>query len=228
MIKLAASRHRPYVFGFAIGLLIIGLLLVSALLLSASQYSAVASTVQAIAVIPAIGVAALALISDSRDKRVDRVLDLHKEFTSGDVQAAKGRLSLHLRAHGINGRVRPTSREELTHDPALSKYSSNHNFRPRADLDLILRFFERTNAARIAQTIDAPMLVELIGRHAAWWDLAIVETRDEVPRAPLRELAIWANDFVHSNRSRYSSFRNWGQNRDREFGQLGAGSGDEM
>ena len=92
MPRFSSSRRRLYIFGGIIGLVILGVLLISAALLSASQYAALASTIQAIAVVPAIAIAAIALTADSHDKRVDRVLDFHKEFNSGEVLGATVRL----------------------------------------------------------------------------------------------------------------------------------------
>ena len=215
-------RSRPYVLGCIIGVLILAALLISTSLLSANQYGSLASAIQAAAVIPAIAIAALALTRDSRDKRVDRVLDLHKELHSNDLEEAKARLTAHLRKHGIDGKIRPTSREELRDDPVLSRYDSNSQFSPKADADLLFRFFERADVARLSNSVEAPLLVELIGRAATWWDLAITGVIDEVPRSHLKELAEWSNDFAIDHRHKYSYLQNWGSNRNREFGYIAA------
>jgi hypothetical protein len=55
------------------------------------------------------------------------------------------------------------SRDELRHDPILSIYINTSDFSPRSYILLILRFFERVNAARIATIVDSALLVELIG-----------------------------------------------------------------
>jgi hypothetical protein len=195
-------------------------LIIPATALTASQYSTVASVIQAAAVIPAIVIAALALNRDSRDKRVDRVLELHRELNSGELKEAKRRLTSHLREHGPAGHVRPTTYEELRDDPVMSKYSSEPGCNPRSDASEILRLFERANAARITGIIDEPLFVELICRHATWWNLAIKDSSDldQNPRAHLRELAQWADAFALRHRRRYSYLRNWGQNRRREYG----------
>ena len=192
---VTANQGRSYVLGCVIGVLILAALLTSASLLNANQYGALASTIQAAAVIPAIAIAALALTRDSRDKRVDRVLDLHKELHSSDMEGATVRLAVHLRENGIDGKARPTSREELRDDPVLSKYSSDSQFRPRDDVNLILRYFERADVARVSNTVEGQLLVELIGRSATWWNLAITGTMDEMPRSHLSELANWADNF---------------------------------
>jgi hypothetical protein len=227
MKVVAASRTRPYVLGCVVGVLILAALLISASLLNANQYGALASTIQAVAVIPAIAIAALALTRDSRDTRVDRVLDLHRELNSSDMADAKVRLAAHLRKHGIDGKVRPTSREELRDDPVLSKYGPDSPFNPRVDVDLILNFFERADVARASNTVEPQLLVELIGRSATWWNLAITGIMDEMPRSHFSELADWADDFVLKHQNRYSYLRNWGRNRNREFGYVAAGVDDE-
>lgn len=224
---VAASRGRTYVLGCVIGVLILIALLISASLLNANQYGALASTIQAVAVVPAIAIAALALTRDSRDKRVDRVLDLHKELHSSDMEGATDRLSAHLRKHGIAGKARPTSREELRGDPVLSKYSSDSQFKPGADIALILRFFERADVARVSNTVEPQLLVELIGRSATWWNLAITGIKDEMPLSHLNELADWADHFALKHPNEYPYLRNWGRNRNREFGQFAVGADDE-
>jgi hypothetical protein len=45
-------------------------------------------------------IGALALTSQQHDRRVDRVLELHTVLVSGDVGAARLRLSHHLRSLG--------------------------------------------------------------------------------------------------------------------------------
>lgn len=210
--------RSPYAVGSIIIVVVLSALIIPAALLTTGQYSAVAAAIQAAAVVPAVAIAAISLSRDSRDKRVDRVLDLHREFNFGELKEAKRRLATHLREHGVDGKVRRTTHDELLNDPVMSKYSSIADIRPRSDSTEILRFFERANAARIARIVDEPLFVELICRHAAWWNLAIVDSDDRVPRAPLRELADWANSFALSNQNRYSFLRNWGENRTREFG----------
>jgi hypothetical protein len=225
MTRFTIGQRQSFITVALAGFSVLAVITTLALLLSSSQYNAIASSIQAIAVIPAITIAALALTGDNRGKRVDRVLDFHKEFNSGEIQKATVRLTAHLRDHGVNGRARPMSRDELRHDPALSKYNKSSEYNPRSDILLILRFFERVNAARMARVVDSALLVELIGRHAAWWNMAIQYTDDEPPRVSLRSLTEWADDFASANQGKYSYLRNWGKNLDREFGSLAERSG---
>ena len=120
------------------------------------------------AVIPAIAIAALALTRDSRDKRVDQFLISLRSFIQ-PFEEAKTRLAAHLRRHGVNGKIRPTSREEIGGDPVLSRYDLDSQSSPKNDVDLLLRFFERVDVARTANSVEGPLLVELIGRAATWW-----------------------------------------------------------
>ena len=228
MIKFSSSRRRPYIFGGIIGLVTLGALLISAALLDVNQYAATASTIQAIAVVPAIAIAAIALTTDGHDKRVDRVLDFHKELNSGEILNAAVRLDTHLREHGENGKVRPLTRDELLSDPVLSRYSKERESTPREDARIILRFFERANAARVAQTVDPPLMAELVGRNAGWWNLAITGPFYGVSRAPLRDLANWADQFASENRDRYPYLQQWGQHRNEEFGKAGASTDKEV
>jgi hypothetical protein len=57
MIRFSFSRRPRYIFGGIVGLVTLGALLILAALLNASQYAAMASTIQAIAVVPAIAIA---------------------------------------------------------------------------------------------------------------------------------------------------------------------------
>jgi hypothetical protein len=228
MIRFSFSRHRPYIFGGIIGLVILGVFLISATLLNANQYASMASTIQAIAVVPAIAIAAIALTNDGHDKRVDRVLDFHKELNSGEVLNATVRLATHLREHGQEGKVRPVTRDELIGDSVLSRYSKEQESTPREDAGIILRFFERANAARVAQTVDPPLMAELVGRNAAWWNRAITGPGYGISRAPLRDLANWADKFASENCDKYPYLQQWGEHRYKEFGAVEASSGKEV
>jgi len=216
MIVPAAHRSRLFITYVAIAT-VLAALVSGPLLISADRYFALAAVVQAAAVMPSITIAALAL---TRDERVDRVLDLHRELHAADLESAKARLTVHLKKHGVDGKMRPTSREELATDPLLSRYEPDNGYSPRPDADLLLRFFERADLARIADSVEVPLMVELVGRNATWWNLAFTGRMNEVPRSHLKDLAAWADTFVDDHGSRYPLFENWGCNRLREFGRL--------
>jgi hypothetical protein len=155
-------------------------LAVLARFLDADQYAAFAGAIQALIVVPALIVGVATLLSDRHDRRVDRVLEFHQELVSGELQAARTRLTRHLREHGTGGKPRRVTRDELKSDPALKEYSGTSEFSPTGDFNQILRYFERVDCARLANSVDLPLLAELVGRHAVWLDLAI-EIKPEAP-----------------------------------------------
>src|SRR5271165_5341929 len=104
MTTLQHFVRSTRVFGLTIFSVVLCALIIPAALLSANQYSALAAAIQAAAVVPAVAIAAMSLNRDSRDKRVDRVLDLHREFNSDELRDTKRRLAAHLREHGLDGK----------------------------------------------------------------------------------------------------------------------------
>ena len=212
--------------------MIIGLV---ALNVDENFYSAFAAGIQAAVVIPALAVAALTWLRDSHDRRVDRVYALHQELTTGEVGEARPRLGHFLRSEGIKTLVSvddswlnaPTDpvrrvssgqlRRELAHYPVGT---AEQDTWPRRDLTMVLRFFERANAARQGNAVDEVTFCALIGRHAVWWDIAIAYT-DTTARRPLRELADWANSFEEHRRSwKLPGLENWGTSREKDFPSL--------
>jgi uncharacterized protein (DUF58 family) len=91
-------------------------LIALAIWLGAEWLGAAATAIQAVFIVAALAVAAGTLLSDSRDRRVDRVIALHSELTSGELQEARIRFVNHLRRHGCHGRVRQVYRHELATD----------------------------------------------------------------------------------------------------------------
>jgi hypothetical protein len=75
----AKTRKRIWI---AIGLAILLVLTIPAFWLDNGQYTAVATAVQAFGVVVAFGLATETLITDSRDKKTDRTLDLHAQLVS--------------------------------------------------------------------------------------------------------------------------------------------------
>ncbi|NAS21569.1 hypothetical protein GT755_07705 [Herbidospora sp. NEAU-GS84] len=185
--------------------------------MSAQEFAALAGIIQALAVIPTVAIGAYALLRDSRDRRIDRVLSFHQELMSGEIGAARNRLGTHLRNLGVEGRPLQIKRLDLLKDSKLGRYIDHEEAGPFSDATLLLRYFERANAARSAQSIYAPLFVELVGRHAAWWDMVFEDEGDRVPRAPLAELAAWSNQYAAKKRNVYPYLRNWGTNRTEDF-----------
>ncbi|MDI1464294.1 hypothetical protein QEZ54_25310 [Catellatospora sp. KI3] len=173
---------------------------VLALLLDRDAYGAMTDGVQAVGVVAALGLAAATLLRDNRDRRVDRALALHQELSTGDLWQARQRLVTHLtrldaeqRKEGDPERVRRVTREQLRSDPRASVYADGIGS-PRIDADLLVRFFERAEAARRTHALDVPLFGELIGRQAVWWNTALIaDGRTWTCRRSLTELAAWAS-----------------------------------
>lgn len=169
------------------------LLVVPIWFLNADQYQALATGVQALGVTVALVFGAGTLLSDSRDRKVDRALGLHAELTTGDVQTARVRLLLHLQGNREDGKVRPVSLARLRTDERFAAYADPAHGRPLRDANVVLRHFDRVNAARVAGIVEPDLLHELIGVHALWWDRAIARDDGEMLRRGLAELADWTD-----------------------------------
>jgi hypothetical protein len=189
-------------------------------LLDDNQFSAAASGLQALFLVPALTLAVATLLSDSRDRRVDRVTTLHTELTSGELDEARRRLVKHLREHGPDNKPRVVSRHELDKDQTLSKYSNGQPSRPLDDTNRLLRYFERAEAMRLAGSLFEPLLVQLIGRHATWINLAIEPEANNTLRRSLSNFADWANEYAESNKHRFPYLADWGSSRTKDFGQI--------
>ncbi|MGM1065446.1 hypothetical protein [Saccharothrix sp. Mg75] len=175
------------------------LLVVPIWFLNADQYQALATGVQALGVTVALVFGAGSLLSDNHNRKVDRALGLHAELTAGDVQTARVRLLVHLQGARENGKVRPVALARLRADDGIATYADPASGRPLRDANVVLRYFERVNAARVAGIADLPFLHELIGVHALWWDRAIARDEGEPLRRGLAELATWVE---HHSRTR--------------------------
>jgi hypothetical protein len=190
--------------------------------LNSSQW---ATAVQAIFVVMALLVAAASLRvavatleSDSRDRRVDRVIALHEELMSGTTGGGRSRLARLLRSRGSAGVCLQVSRDQLRGNTDVSAYdeaSDKASGSPAHDLTLLLRFFERADIARTAGTLDELLLVALVGRHAGWWDLAIARD-DNTARIPLQRLAGWCQQYVDEHPDE-EILAGWGRMRALDF-----------
>lgn len=195
------------------------------------KYSAWASGLSAFAVALALGLAVVTLRTDVKDRQVDRTLALHAELTSGEINEARVRLVDHLRAHGqvdASGHRRPAraSVAELRGTTGLGVYNQGVGSTPKSDLSQLLRFFERARLVREAGSIDEPLFVELIGRHAGWWNCALVRNSDWGSRRTLMELGLWCDGFAERNESRYPYLARWGKARSNDFGSKTPWQGD--
>ena len=125
------------------------------------------------------------------DRRVDRVLALHSDLTTGEVGAARCRFielmyKVGEEAFGCNQCWQPTWQSLLppnlsirdgTGSPRLlgiypSDIVGSEGRRPLDDLRLILWCFERIDeSCKTGTSLDEQLVVSLIGYHAAWWNL---------------------------------------------------------
>jgi hypothetical protein len=194
------------------------LTLVPAIWLSAERFGAYATALQALGVLAAIIIALSTLQSDSRDRRVDRTIGLHEQLTSGDIGDARRRLARHLRDLGNPAAtVRRTAMSSLRDDAQCSRYDPVLDGRnPFDDVEVIVRFFERCRLVHLRGSVDEPLFVELLGRHAAWWNKALLPDHTNARRA-LAELATWAEGCAAANRGRYHFLANWGLTRAADF-----------
>jgi hypothetical protein len=190
---------------------------------TADRYSAWATGLSTIAVVVALALAIFTLKTDVKDRQVDRTLSLHAELTSGEINDARLRLVAHLRKHGsINSAghhlPRRVSLEELRIGSGIGTYGSNDQHSPKEDLSKILRFFERARLVRDAGSADDPLFVELIGRHACWWNCILVRDSGRGSRRTLMQLGLWCDAFADKHRRHYPYLEGWGEARINDFG----------
>ncbi len=178
-------RSAPFrgVTWVALGL--VAALLAVAPVLDSGQYQAFTGAIQALGLVVALGLAWATLESDSRDRRVDRVLSLHGELTTGEVQAARTALTRLLRDRGTSPLVLRPTLDELG---AISDEA-------RRNGALVLRYFERVDAARRAGSLHDDLSYELLGRHAMWLRLALCRADTGSLHEALMSFADWAHHY---------------------------------
>jgi hypothetical protein len=187
------------------------------------KYSAWATGLSTFAVVLALTLAIVTLRTDVKDRQVDRTLSLHAELTSGEINDARLRLVDHLREHGSTNSSghrmpRRASVKELHADSGIGIYGPSLQGNPKDDLSKILRFFERARLVRDAGSADDPLFVELIGRHACWWNCVLVRDSSRGPRRNLMQLGLWCDAFADKHKRRYSYLAGWGDARTSDFG----------
>ena len=141
--------------------------------------------------------------TEEQARQVERAIAAHRDLTTGEVGAARDRLTTLLWQEGEatysrNVCWRPYFQELLPPRGRLGLYHAdvlgNDESEPMRDLFKVLWCFERIDAARVGEALDQDMLFRLIAHHAVWWDELlqnIVETNVRSRRA-VRELAGWA------------------------------------
>jgi hypothetical protein len=119
-----------------------------------------------------------------KQSRLDRTLQLHRDFNTGEVESSKRRLSSLLWrtgedvSHQRNVCYRPTFEQFLpaARDIAggpLSVYPpfimASENARPLDDMLTILRCFERLRAAKKNKSVVNVLFDDLFGYDLIWW-----------------------------------------------------------
>jgi hypothetical protein len=204
---------------YALAAAILIALIAPAGFLGSGRYSAYASGLQAAGVLVALVLAMITLDADRHDKRVDRVLALHQELVSGEIEGCRVRLIDHLRKRGGGHRIVAVTRDDLQRDPRISSYDGTTEYTPFHDANTILRFFERANAAVKAGTVNEPLFHELIIRQALWWDAALrPSSMPWVGKSALDELRSWAETYEKAHATELNYLTSWRNNRMHDFG----------
>ena len=149
-------------------------------------------------------------------RQVDRVLALHKDFTSGEVGAARDRFSDLMyrageRAFGARKCWRPDLESLIPPHSAVENDLSSSRFlgaypldtageagnRPIQDLRQVLWCFDRMNEARKRPSLlDEQLLISLMGHQVIWWNLLCgrLATREASHVYSLVQLASWMEE----------------------------------
>jgi hypothetical protein len=181
--------------------------------------------VAAIAVAIALG----QLWTGLKATKVQRVIELHRDLTTGEVGNARDRFTTLMWKHGerLAGRNvchaprwkeiltdvlgASGSRGELGVYPREDHIATAKDAEPMRDLYSVLWCFERIEAGRAGRALDQGMLKQLVASHAVWWDELTRHLTSENTRhleslrrlsAALEdaELRAWArNDFLESD-----------------------------
>jgi len=157
----------------------------------------------------------VALRREERARKVQRVIDLHRDLTTGEVGASRDRLTTLMWKHGekvarrnqchaptwieilpsSTGSGGPT-RGALGSYPLVQPIPGTGEAEPMRDLYSVLWCFERVNAGRAGGALDPAMLQQLIASHAIWWDEMTRNLTEQNTRhiASLRSLASALNN----------------------------------
>lgn len=224
--------RRPATVAFLIAALAVGGLCAAAIFAPAAAQGPIQGVVQASAVV----IAVTSLWAGMHNRKVDRVLELHRELTTGQLGDARTRLGWLYRRNRMPDKHLPRlPRFELPRgayiDVTLPVESPgqvvgakseappviNDEPSPRKDADRILRYFERVCAAQVRGSLDNRTAALLLGWHAAWWDRAVITDADDQTALPLRRFADWARRYA-SRQSADEEFAYWSARTDRDFG----------
>lgn len=165
------------------------------------------------------GVLALLQISTARGtSRLDHTVGLHREYSGGEIGAARERLTMYMWMLGVDGNARPGCCYQPSWADILPPYSDAtgvsepvptgergrfSRYPPQAmhgdpaasplgDYYHVTRFFERVWATYKAGKLDASLLNDLLGHDIVWWSCLLyrIGERDSAFRAALHRLLI--------------------------------------
>jgi hypothetical protein len=141
-----------------------------------------------LATVVGVFIALANLRSNQKEIRVQRVIDLHRDLTTGEVGAARDRFTALMWRHGegltgVNQCHAPTwfeilpnvleagDRGLLGRYPRGEEIPGAEGSEPLRDLYAVLWCFERIEAGRSGGALDPEMLQRLIAPHTIWWDV---------------------------------------------------------
>jgi len=163
--------------------------------------------------------------------KVQRVIDLHANLTTGEVGNARSRFTALMWKHGerqagFNACHLPRWVEilpELTPEGrirgSLAVYSeseaiaTSQDAEPLRDLYAVLWCFERIEAGRAGGALDKRMLVELVAPHAIWWD-SLTQQISEMDTLHVQGLRRLAKELKGVKAVRTMGLQEWA---DRDF-----------
>ena len=189
-----------------------------------ARFSAYATALQAFAVLLALALAARSLSSEIRDRRLDRVIALHSNFMEGELGGARYRFIRHLRSNrSPEGRIARITRDDLMEDQPLAEYPEHYwsafrDHNPRQDANLVIRHFERIDAARVAGSVDEDLLFRLLGPQAVWWDNALMWEPGRRGTWAIHRMAVWAREYVTEHPALEFPWGEWEWDIEYDFG----------
>jgi hypothetical protein len=182
----------------------------------------VEDAVQTGVVVLALTVAVATYLSNSRNKRIEQVYDFHKEMTTGEIGEARRRLLrlIYSQQRASLPPLREINRSEVRDGGALASYGKDTKYDPDTDWTLVIRFYQRAWNARRRGSFDDLTVVNLIGRSACWWDLALNTFNHEQDKArlALSQFAQWTNRYQEEHPDE-PQLADWGGQRKSEFGR---------
>ena len=179
-----------------------------------STFTALGTCAAGVAAVFAVLYARKQIREAKRDRRVDRVLQLHAELTNGQVGRARDRFASYMwqlgeEATGERICFQPTL-EDLRPPPTPACETDLEDARqfgaypsglgagpedfPLRDLHKILWWFDHIYESLQHKLVDKGLLLSLIGSHAIWWRHLCFRLNDPPHTYSVEVLATWVKD----------------------------------